>query len=91
MSDTACLVLRKKSNQLTFLHIYHHSTMFCLWWIGVKWVAGGSCKFSLKSHNEPYMHNLLKSICPGSIFRSNGQQLRACLDVLLLRPVCIRT
>lgn len=40
--DTVFFVLRKKSDQLTFLHVYHHSTMFGLWWIGVKFVAGGS-------------------------------------------------
>lgn len=37
-------VLRKKSSQLTFLHVYHHSTMFPLWWIGVKYVPSGSSK-----------------------------------------------
>ncbi|XP_064482454.1 very long chain fatty acid elongase 4-like [Ornithodoros turicata] len=42
MLDTVFFVLRKKDNQLTYLHIYHHSTMFFFWWIGVKWVAGGS-------------------------------------------------
>ncbi|XP_063606281.1 very long chain fatty acid elongase 4-like isoform X1 [Penaeus indicus] len=41
-TDTVFFILRKKNNQLTFLHIYHHSTMFCLWWIGIKYVAGGS-------------------------------------------------
>ncbi|XP_054716910.1 elongation of very long chain fatty acids protein 4-like [Uloborus diversus] len=40
--DTWFFILRKKNNQLSFLHIYHHSTMFGLWWIGVKWVPGGS-------------------------------------------------
>nr|QUW17306.1 elongation of very long-chain fatty acids 4 [Marinogammarus marinus] len=40
--DTMFFILRKKNNQLTFLHVYHHSTMFSLWWIGVKFVAGGS-------------------------------------------------
>jgi elongation of very long chain fatty acids protein 4 len=42
MLDSVFFILRKKESQLTFLHIYHHSTMFCLWWIGVKYVAGGS-------------------------------------------------
>ena len=42
MLDTVFFVIRKKNSQLTFLHVYHHSTMFCLWWIGVKYVAGGS-------------------------------------------------
>lgn len=36
------MVLRKKNDQVTFLHVYHHVSVFALWWIGVKWVAGGS-------------------------------------------------
>ncbi|XP_049764849.1 elongation of very long chain fatty acids protein 4-like isoform X1 [Schistocerca cancellata] len=40
--DTFFFILRKKDNQLTFLHVYHHSTMFSLWWIGIKWVPSGS-------------------------------------------------
>lgn len=39
--DTVFFILRKKNNQVTFLHVYHHTSMFLLWWIGVKWVAGG--------------------------------------------------
>ncbi|XP_046665857.1 elongation of very long chain fatty acids protein 4-like [Homalodisca vitripennis] len=41
-SDTFFFILRKKDKQLTFLHVYHHSTMFSLWWIGIKWVPSGS-------------------------------------------------
>eukprot|EP00729_Bicosta_minor_P005550 gene5550-19722_t len=40
--DTLLMVLRKKDGQVTFLHLYHHSTMFPLWWIGVSYVAGGN-------------------------------------------------
>lgn len=42
--DTFFFILRKKDNQLSFLHVYHHSTMFSLWWIGIKWVPSGSSK-----------------------------------------------
>lgn len=42
--DSFFFILRKKHEQLTFLHIYHHSTMFPLFWIGVKWVPGGTSK-----------------------------------------------
>lgn len=42
--DTFLFILRKKNNQISFLHVYHHATMFPIWWIGVKWVAGGQCK-----------------------------------------------
>lgn len=43
--DTVFFILRKKFNHVTFLHVYHHCTMFTLWWIGIKWVAGGQCKY----------------------------------------------
>ncbi|XP_011212978.2 elongation of very long chain fatty acids protein 4 [Bactrocera dorsalis] len=41
-ADTIFFILRKKQTQLTFLHVYHHSTMFPLWWIAIKWVPTGS-------------------------------------------------
>lgn len=43
--DTVFFILRKKFNQISFLHVYHHFTMFTLWWIGIKWVAGGQGEF----------------------------------------------
>ncbi|XP_041365542.1 elongation of very long chain fatty acids protein 4-like isoform X2 [Gigantopelta aegis] len=45
MLDTIIFILRKKNNQVSFLHVYHHATMFPIWWIGVKWVAGGQSFF----------------------------------------------
>uniref|UniRef100_A0A3Q1H8A9 Elongation of very long chain fatty acids protein n=1 Tax=Anabas testudineus TaxID=64144 RepID=A0A3Q1H8A9_ANATE len=39
--DTVFFIMRKKFNQVSFLHVYHHWTMFILWWIGIKWVPGG--------------------------------------------------
>lgn len=44
--DTFVFVLRKKNNQVSFLHLYHHSTMFPLWWLGVKWCPGGQAYFA---------------------------------------------
>lgn len=44
--DTIFFLLRKKNNQVTYLHVYHHTTMVGLWWIGLKWVAGGQSFFS---------------------------------------------
>ena len=41
MLDSTMFMLRGKYNQLSFLHIYHHASMFGLWWIGVAFVAGG--------------------------------------------------
>ncbi|XP_066917589.1 very long chain fatty acid elongase 4-like [Clytia hemisphaerica] len=39
--DTLFFILRKKDNQISFLHVYHHATMPMLWWIGTKWVPAG--------------------------------------------------
>ena len=41
----AFFILRKKFNQVSFLHVYHHCTMLLNWWMGVKYVAGGQCKY----------------------------------------------
>lgn len=45
MLDTVIFILRKKNQQVSFLHVYHHTSMFLLWWIGIKWVAGGLSVF----------------------------------------------
>lgn len=43
--DTVFFVLRKKDSQISFLHLYHHSTMFPIWWCGTRWVPGGHSAF----------------------------------------------
>ncbi len=45
MLDSVFFLLKGNPRHLSFLHVYHHSSMFCLWWIGVKYVAGGSAVF----------------------------------------------
>ena len=45
LMDSVFFLMKGKMGQLSFLHIYHHSSMFCLWWIGVKFVPGGSAIF----------------------------------------------
>lgn len=74
MLDTAFFLLRKKNNQLTFLHVYHHSTMFGLWWIGVKYVAGGSsflgAMFNCYVHVLMYSYYFLSACGPEAVPRS---------------------
>ncbi|CAH1786503.1 unnamed protein product [Owenia fusiformis] len=66
--DTIFFILRKKDSQITFLHVYHHSTMFILWWIGVKFVAGGESYFSATVncgvHVVMYSYYLLSALGP---------------------------
>lgn len=39
--DTVFFVLRKKTNQITFLHVFHHSIVPLFCWIGIKLAPGG--------------------------------------------------
>jgi len=41
--DTFFFVARKKTGLITFLHLYHHTSVSFLWWIGVKFAGGGEC------------------------------------------------
>nr|XP_022906061.1 elongation of very long chain fatty acids protein 7-like [Onthophagus taurus] len=43
--DTVFFILRKKSVQVTFLHVYHHAGMVALSWGGTRFVGGGSGVF----------------------------------------------
>jgi hypothetical protein len=42
--DTIVFVLRKKPNQITFLHLFHHISMVMNGWSGVRFVPGGQSK-----------------------------------------------
>jgi elongation of very long chain fatty acids protein 4 len=43
--DTVFIVLRKKRDQLSFLHVYHHASMLVIWWVGVRWGNSGDAIF----------------------------------------------
>lgn len=44
-ADTFFFVVRKKNNQISFLHVYHHVSMLMLQWMLVKYVPGGASYF----------------------------------------------
>lgn len=50
--DTVFFVLRKKQNQITFLHVYHHTLMPFCGFIGLKYFAGALLDFTT-SRNYP--------------------------------------
>ncbi|RWS25851.1 hypothetical protein B4U80_10262 [Leptotrombidium deliense] len=45
-TDTFLFVFRKKKNQITFLHLFHHSIMPLTAWFGVKFHPGGMTGFT---------------------------------------------
>ena len=50
--DSVFFILRGKYNQLTFLHVFHHSTMVMLGWIMANFVPGGSSVFSASMNTD---------------------------------------
>ena len=42
--DTVFFILRKKNNQVSFLHVYHHVSITIMWYILSTWYPNGSGK-----------------------------------------------
>lgn len=75
--DTVFFVLRKKSNQISFLHLYHHGTMIFVEYIHNKYFAGmyEICwrDFFIAFHFKLWENGLLGTLsCVRDIFESMG-------------------
>ncbi|XP_034242982.1 uncharacterized protein LOC117646255 [Thrips palmi] len=66
--DTVFFTLRKKYNQISFLHLYHHTGMVALGWGAVNWftTGHGTMLMTVNSavHTILYSYYLLTSISP---------------------------
>jgi len=66
--DTFFFVLRKKNNQISFLHVYHHCSMLVLQWMLVKYVPGGASYFgplcNCFIHTLMYAYYMLSAFGP---------------------------
>ena len=45
LMDTVFMVLRKKTTQISFLHVYHHTLLIWSWWYVMRMGAGGDAYF----------------------------------------------
>jgi len=63
--DSFIMVLKKNDHQLSFLHMYHHATIFAIWWAVVFYAPGGESYFSAAQnsfvHVTMYSYYLLAS------------------------------
>jgi len=66
--DTIFFVLRKKDNQVTFLHVYHHSNMVITCWAFLKFIKGEQLvlpgSINLFIHTVMYLYYFLASLGP---------------------------
>ncbi|KNE60123.1 hypothetical protein AMAG_05546 [Allomyces macrogynus ATCC 38327] len=45
-NDTIIMVLKKNFHQISFLHVYHHASIFMIWWLVTLWAPTGESYFS---------------------------------------------
>jgi len=57
--DTGIMIMKKNFHQVTFLHMYHHATIFSVWWVTVYYVAGADAYFSAAQNS--FVHVLMYS------------------------------
>jgi elongation of very long chain fatty acids protein 4 len=46
-NDTVIMILRKSFRQVSFLHVYHHFTIFAIWWSVIFYGPGGDAVYSV--------------------------------------------
>ena len=44
--DTFMMAIKQNFRQITFLHLYHHASIFIIWWVIVYYAPGGEAYFS---------------------------------------------
>uniref|UniRef100_A0A8C0GKV8 Elongation of very long chain fatty acids protein 2 n=1 Tax=Chelonoidis abingdonii TaxID=106734 RepID=A0A8C0GKV8_CHEAB len=73
--DTIFFVLRKKNSQITFLHVYHHATMFNIWWCVLNWIPCGQSKCFFGPTLNSFIHVLMYSYYGFSVIPSMRKYL----------------
>lgn len=38
------MALKKNNHQISFLHVYHHTSIFFIWWVITYYAPGGESK-----------------------------------------------
>lgn len=87
--DTVFFVLRKKQNQVSFLHVYHHAGMVLGSWGAAKYLPGGHVTFlglvNAFVHMVMYSHYLATSLKLGNAWwKKYITQLQLAQFILLL-------
>jgi hypothetical protein len=74
--DTVIMVLRKNNHQITFLHVYHHCSIFVIWWLVTYIAPNGESYFSAALNSG--MRYVFKYGCSAfSMLGANPPSVRA--------------
>eukprot|EP00941_MAST-03F_sp_MAST-3F-sp1_P003721 g3721.t1 len=85
--DTAFMVLRKKTKQVSFLHVYHHLLMMWSWWLVVRYECGGSAWFG--SFLNSMIHTLMYSYYALALLKVPCPWKRSLTKLQLAQFVCV--
>lgn len=66
--DTMIMAFKKNDRQISFLHLYHHSSIFFVWWIIIRYGPGGEAYFSAALNS--FIHVLMYGYYLWSTFAS---------------------
>jgi|EP01033_Poteriospumella_lacustris_P000207 elongation of very long chain fatty acids protein 4 len=84
--DTMWMILRKKNNQISFLHCYHHVLLIWAWFLVCKIETGGDCYFGacVNSFIHVIMYGyytlaLLNVPCPWKKWITTCQMIQFCV------------
>jgi elongation of very long chain fatty acids protein 4 len=88
-TDTVFMVVRKKADQASLLHVYHHVMMFPIWWTCVRWCAGGDGIFGpiLNTFIHFIMYTYYLATCFG--IRIPGKHLLTQLQMFQLFSILV--
>src|SRR5947209_12697367 len=53
--DTFIMVLKKNNHQISFLHVYHHFSIFMIWWFVTFTVPNGESYFSAALNSRKFI------------------------------------
>ncbi|KPA84645.1 long chain polyunsaturated fatty acid elongation enzyme-like protein [Leptomonas pyrrhocoris] len=72
--DTLIMLLKQNYHQVSFLHIYHHATIFAMWWLASMKAPGGEAYYSAMVnsaiHVVMYGYYFLTLLFPSGAVRS---------------------
>lgn len=87
--DTYFMVLRGRMDQVSFLHVYHHTSISVAWWIGLKVYPGGDSYFGALLNSiihvmmySYYAMSLMKIPCPWKKYLTQAQLCQFTLVVV---------
>jgi elongation of very long chain fatty acids protein 4 len=73
--DTFLMAAKRNFHQITFLHVYHHASIFMIWWVIVYFAPGGEAYFSAALNS--FIHVLMYGYYLWSTFSSSKKATAA--------------